>query len=87
VELTAYDIRSFLAEDVGEGDVTTEAVVPADARLTASLLLKEKGVVCGLEVAGAVFCELDPELEFEPLARDGETTRGSHGSPATRAPS
>jgi nicotinate-nucleotide pyrophosphorylase (carboxylating) len=76
VELTGYDIRSFLAEDVGEGDVTTEAVVPADARLTASLLLKEEGVLCGLEVAEAVFRELDPELEFEPLARDGETTRG-----------
>jgi nicotinate-nucleotide pyrophosphorylase (carboxylating) len=76
VELTAYDIRSFLTEDVGEGDVTTEAVVPADARLTAALLLKEEGVLCGLEVAEAVFRELDPELELEPLARDGETTRG-----------
>jgi nicotinate-nucleotide pyrophosphorylase (carboxylating) len=76
VELTAYDIRVFLAEDVGDGDVTTEAVVPADARLEASLLLKEEGVVCGLEVAEAVFRELDPELEFEALPRDGETTQG-----------
>jgi nicotinate-nucleotide pyrophosphorylase (carboxylating) len=76
VELTTYEIGSFLAEDVGEGDVTTEAVVPADARLTAALLLKEKGVLCGLEVAEAVFRELDPELEFEPLANEGETTRG-----------
>jgi nicotinate-nucleotide pyrophosphorylase (carboxylating) len=76
VELTGFDIRAFLAEDVGDGDVTAEAVVPADARLDATLLLNEDGVVCGLEVAEAVFRELDPEVLFEPLAHDGERTRG-----------
>jgi len=62
VELTGFDVRSFLAEDVGDGDVTTEAVVPAGARLEATLLLKERGVACGLEVAEAVFRELDSEV-------------------------
>jgi len=76
MELTAYDVGAFLAEDVGDGDVTTEAVVPADARLSASLLLREEGVLCGLDVAEAVFRELDPELELEALSRDGETTHG-----------
>jgi len=76
VELTAFDVRSLLAEDVGDGDVTTEAIVPADAGLEATLLLKEEGVLCGLEVAAGVFRELDPDVEFEPLAHDGETTRG-----------
>jgi nicotinate-nucleotide pyrophosphorylase (carboxylating) len=76
VELTAFDIRAFLAEDLGDGDVTTEAVVPEGTRLDVSLLLKEKGVVCGLDVAEAVFRELDPEVQFEPLARDGDVTHG-----------
>jgi len=76
VELTGFDIRTFLAEDLGDGDVTTEAVVPVDARLDASLLLKEEGVVCGLEVAEAVFRELDPDVDFEALVRDGDVARG-----------
>jgi nicotinate-nucleotide pyrophosphorylase (carboxylating) len=76
VELTGFDVRTFLAEDLGDGDLTTEAVVPEDARLDVSLLLKEEGVVCGLEVAEAVFRELDPDVRFELLARDGDATRG-----------
>jgi len=76
VELTGFDVRAFLAEDVGDGDVTAESVVPADARLAAVLLLKEQGVVCGLEVVEAVFRELDPEVDFEPLARDGDLVQG-----------
>jgi nicotinate-nucleotide pyrophosphorylase (carboxylating) len=76
VELTGFDVRAFLAEDLGDGDVTTEAIVPEDARLDVSLLLKDEGVVCGLEVAEAVFRELDPDVRFEPLARDGDVTRG-----------
>jgi nicotinate-nucleotide pyrophosphorylase (carboxylating) len=77
VELTGFDIRAFLAEDVGDGDLTSASVVPEDARLEASLLLKERGVVCGLELADAVFRELDPDVVFEPVARDGEVTQGS----------
>ncbi len=76
MELTAFDVRAFLAEDLGDGDVTSDAVVPADARLDASLLLKEEGVVCGLDVAEAVFRELDPDVAFESLARDGDAARG-----------
>src|SRR5437867_3771429 len=76
VELTGFDVRAFLAEDVGDGDVTSASVVPEDARLEASLLLKERGVVCGLEVAEAVFRELDPQVAFELLAHDGEETQG-----------
>src|SRR4051794_23180869 len=77
VELTGFDVRAFLAEDVGDGDVTANYIVPVDARLHATLLLKEDGVVCGLEVAEAVFRELDPDVVFEPLARDGDRTHGA----------
>ena len=76
MELTGFDVRAFLAEDVGDGDVTTEAIVPADARLQASLLLKEQGVVCGLAPAEEVFRALDPEVEFEQLVRDGTAASG-----------
>jgi len=61
-----------LAEDVGDGDITTDSIVPPDARSQARLLFKEKGVVCGLDAAKAVFAILDPEARFEPLAADGD---------------
>jgi nicotinate-nucleotide pyrophosphorylase (carboxylating) len=76
MELTGFDVRAFLAEDVGDGDVTTEAVVPAGARLDAALLLQEQGVVCGLDVAEAVFRELDPDVRFEALVDEGDVARG-----------
>ena len=76
MELTAVDVRGWLAEDFGEGDLTSDAVVPQDATAEASILLKERGVVCGLEVARAVFAELDPNVRFDPSAEDGDQTDG-----------
>jgi len=76
MELTGFDVRAFLAEDLGDGDLTSESVVAADAQLEASLVLKEEGVVCGLDVAEAVFRELDASVEFERQASDGDVTRG-----------
>jgi nicotinate-nucleotide pyrophosphorylase (carboxylating) len=61
-----------LAEDVGRGDVTTEATVDEDATCTGGLLLKEAGVVCGLPAVEAVFCALDADVSFEVPATDGE---------------
>ena len=76
MELTAVDIRGFLAEDLGDGDLTTDSVVPAEARLNVTLLLKEEGVVCGLDVAEAVFRELDPGVAFERVVQDGDVAQG-----------
>ena len=64
-------VHAALAEDIGAGDVTTEATVAEDAIGSAALLVKEPGVVCGLEVAEAVFRALDPEIEFEARVGDG----------------
>jgi nicotinate-nucleotide pyrophosphorylase (carboxylating) len=61
-----------LAEDVGRGDVTTEATVAENATCTARLLLKEAGVVCGLPAVEAVFRALDPDVSFEASAADGD---------------
>ncbi|HWB22269.1 MAG TPA: carboxylating nicotinate-nucleotide diphosphorylase [Gaiellaceae bacterium] len=64
-------VAAALAEDVGTGDRTTEGTVPAEARCRAQLLLKEPGVVCGVEIARAVFQELDPAVIVEVVVQDG----------------
>jgi nicotinate-nucleotide pyrophosphorylase (carboxylating) len=69
-------VAAALAEDVGPGDVTTEATVGSDARGTAQLLMKEPAVVCGLEAAAAVFRALDPDVHFEPLVEEGARVDG-----------
>jgi nicotinate-nucleotide pyrophosphorylase (carboxylating) len=75
MELTPADIdrvvAAALAEDVGDGDRTSEALVPADARCRAQLLLEEPGVVCGIPVAAAVFRALDPSVRVEALVDEG----------------
>jgi nicotinate-nucleotide pyrophosphorylase (carboxylating) len=68
-------VLAALAEDIGAGDVTTEATVAEDAVGTAELLLKEPGVVCGLRAAESSFRALDPEVRFEALASDGDLVR------------
>jgi nicotinate-nucleotide pyrophosphorylase (carboxylating) len=68
-------VLAALAEDIGAGDVTTEATVPEDAVGTAELLLKESGVVCGLRAAESTFRALDPDVRFEALATDGDLVR------------
>jgi nicotinate-nucleotide pyrophosphorylase (carboxylating) len=65
-------IDRALAEDVGDGDVTTLATVDAGARGVATITQKAPGVISGLEVAEAVFRRLDPEAVVERLGPVGE---------------
>jgi nicotinate-nucleotide pyrophosphorylase (carboxylating) len=64
-------IEQALAEDVGPGDVTSAAVVPADAVARARIDQKEHGVVAGLRVAEAVFRTVDPALRWHAHVEDG----------------
>jgi nicotinate-nucleotide pyrophosphorylase (carboxylating) len=64
-------VARALAEDVGDGDVTTAAVVPANARASAVITQKAPGVVFGLDVAEEVFRQLDPDVAFERLVSEG----------------
>jgi nicotinate-nucleotide pyrophosphorylase (carboxylating) len=64
-----------LAEDISHGDITSEALIPPDLSGKASLLVKEKGVLAGIEVAGRVFQRVDPLLEVEVLIKDGTTIK------------
>ena len=65
-------VDAALAEDLGPGDVTTVALIGPRETCVAQLLLKEPGVVCGLDAAEAVFRALDPGLELEALSEDGD---------------
>jgi nicotinate-nucleotide pyrophosphorylase (carboxylating) len=70
------DIGEFLREDIGRGDITTQATVPPDVRGTGRFLAKEDLVVCGLEVAEAVFAHLDPETsEIENTFGEGDEVK------------
>jgi len=75
MELTQADIdrvvAAALAEDVGDGDRTTAALVPEDARCRAVLVLEEPGVVCGVPVAAAVFRALDPSVRVDARVEEG----------------
>jgi nicotinate-nucleotide pyrophosphorylase (carboxylating) len=64
-------IDRALAEDVGDGDATTEATVDAHIRARATITQKAPGVISGLEVAAAVFRRLDPDAAIERLGPEG----------------
>jgi nicotinate-nucleotide pyrophosphorylase (carboxylating) len=64
-------VARALAEDLGDGDVTTAATVPADTRARAVIRQKAPGVVYGLDVAEQVFRSLDPETTFTRAVAEG----------------
>jgi nicotinate-nucleotide pyrophosphorylase (carboxylating) len=66
----AYLVRKALIEDIGRGDVTTEATIPPDTHATATIVARESGVVAGLPVARLAFELLDADLHFESLVED-----------------
>jgi nicotinate-nucleotide pyrophosphorylase (carboxylating) len=70
---TTFDsvIDRALAEDVGAGDLTTDAVVPAGLRGSAAVIVREPGVLCGLDEALEVLRRLDPEASMERLLDEG----------------
>jgi len=76
-DLAAF-IRSTLGEDLGEGwpgggrDVTSESVIPADARFVGLMDSRDAITVAGLEIAAAFFRQLDPKAEIEMLVQDGD---------------
>jgi nicotinate-nucleotide pyrophosphorylase (carboxylating) len=65
-------IERALQEDIGPGDVTTEATIPAETTSTAEMLAKQELVLAGLDVAREVFHYLDSTIQFTPLANDGD---------------
>jgi nicotinate-nucleotide pyrophosphorylase (carboxylating) len=64
-------IELAIAEDIGDGDHTSLASIPAQAQGRMKLLVKERGIIAGVEVAEMVFRRLDPDVKFEVLIPDG----------------
>ena len=68
-------VARALAEDVGDGDVTTAATVPERALARARITQKAPGVVYGLDVAVETFRALDPAMTFERVVEEGGGAR------------
>lgn len=64
-------IDQALAEDLGQGDVTTEALIPKTQQGRASIIAKARGIIAGVEVAKQVFLKADPKLKLAILIEDG----------------
>ncbi|MCF8358040.1 MAG: carboxylating nicotinate-nucleotide diphosphorylase [Prolixibacteraceae bacterium] len=65
-------ITAGLEEDVKDGDITTNLLIPSESRKKAVLIAKARGIIAGLPVVEAVFKKLDPMIEFNPNVNDGE---------------
>ena len=59
------------AEDLGDGDHTTLSTIPAEAKGKSRLIIKEEGILSGVEMARKVLAKVDPELKMEVFIKDG----------------
>lgn len=66
-------IELAIAEDIGPGDATSKAVLPADLAVQGQIIAKARGVIAGLPVAETVFSRVDPALRFAPHVHDGDS--------------
>src|SRR5690606_26042906 len=68
-------ISNAVREDVGDGDHSSLACIPDTARGRAQLLVKDTGIIAGVEFARKVFRYIDPDLEMEVLINDGSPVK------------
>ena len=68
-------IDRCIREDVGDGDHTSLSCIPADAIGRAQLIIKEEGVLAGVDVARKVFLHLDKDFKFEQILKDGDRVK------------
>jgi len=68
-------IQAALDEDIKDGDHTSLACIPADSRSKAKLLVKDDGVIAGVELAKQIFLTLDPNAVFEEIISDGQDVK------------
>ena len=77
--MTEKDLKKFiqnaLKEDVGDGDHTSLASIPASATSKAHLLIKDDGIIAGIELAKLIFKEVDSLLEIEQFLNDGDKVK------------
>ncbi|HDZ25912.1 hypothetical protein LCGC14_1693070 [marine sediment metagenome] len=68
-------IETALKEDLPQGDITSENIIPADSESKAIILAKEEGVLAGIDVARRVFSKIDPSVIFKKNLNDGQKFR------------
>jgi nicotinate-nucleotide pyrophosphorylase (carboxylating) len=68
-------IDAALKEDIGDGDYTSDACIPASAQGKAKLLVKEDGIIAGVELAQRIFSRFDRKLKIEVLIKDGSNIK------------
>lgn len=74
-ELEERLIDLAFAEDIGDGDHTTLCCIPEDAMGKSHLLIKDNGILAGVEIAKKVFNRFDPTMSVEVLIKDGESVK------------
>jgi nicotinate-nucleotide pyrophosphorylase (carboxylating) len=79
-------VARALAEDIGDGDVTTESTVSPEMILTGRFTAKAPGVIAGLVVAGWTFAHLDDQVEFRPLVEEGQPVEAGQVVATVRGP-
>lgn len=79
-------IELALEEDIGRGDVTTQALIPPEKKGAAQIRAQERLVVAGLAVAARVFLKLDREVHFLPLAEEGQEVEAGQVLAQLRGP-
>lgn len=65
-------VKLALREDIGARDITSSAVIPKNLTIKADIEAKANGILCGMEVAEKVFRQVDENLRFLPVAKDGD---------------
>jgi len=68
-------IRTALREDIGTGDITTASTVSPDAEIAGKYVMKDDGIVCGLDIVRRVFDALDADVKYVPTAKDGDAVK------------
>lgn len=68
-------IELAIKEDIGDGDHSSLSVIPLDTKGKMKLLVKQEGIIAGIDVAKLVFKRLDPNVKFEQLIKDGERVK------------
>lgn len=68
-------IKLWFSEDIGDGDHTTLSCIPSSAMGKSQLIVKEDGIIAGIEVAKRVFAAFDPELKMTQLLHDGDSVK------------
>ncbi len=80
-------IEAALKEDMPQGDITSETIIPANSESEAIILAKEEGVLAGIDVVERVFHKIDPSIVFKKKLNDGQKFKKSQTLATIRGPS